>query len=378
MFSIEPPPGQPEVEWGISALPETEVLYEAEEPIIYVSQITSNLRLLIYLAEASGSCDWLVAAPIGGERLLSLKAGFLPVRAALFESWTLLCRRSREGSLQFWSIEEDDLPPHCLPLAGTPLYSEHVPVLVAKAIGPELTPGRLTSSVISSVADSGRKALKTLLDYVMDQAADGKPTNAYRAMYDLPVRRLGFGSFEVAFGAPQCDETMRTITIQAAEKLRLGLHWLTGLASDQPPGNTDEEKLALLESLVELTPTQGGQVEQMMISGSWVGPYPIALDKRSRLKVRSQINALRAERVISQNGRVREMDQDRLSFTLRDLKQGGSMRVLFSEEMLDDVLRYFNEGLLVNIVVVSRLSRYLLRAITQASDAESSGDPLCE
>ena len=366
MASLGPPEARSQISLGITELSLVEVLYEAEEPIIYVALGPPGLRLLVYLAEAQDSGEWLLVAPIGDSQLKSLKAGFTPVRTALFESWCLQCYRARDGELRFWSISESDVPAEFLPVSDTPLYPRHTPVLVIKAIGQDLFPGRLTSSIVSSMAESGRKALKNLIDFVIDEGQDGRPASSYRAMYDLPVQRLRFGSFEVAFGAPQCDEDSLQNSNRAACILASGLQWLAGEDNSEPvPGADDEERLAILDSLIELTPAQGSRIDRIELSGAWLGSRIISLNKQSRSRVRKEISFLRAERVIRVIGRVREMDQDRLSFTLRETDQHGPMKIFFAEEMFDEVLKSFSDATKVEVVVAARLSRYLLRAIAE-------------
>lgn len=366
MSSLGPPEAGFEINLGITEIPKIEVLYEAEEPIIYVSQGPPGLKLLVYLAEVQDSGEWLFVAPIGDSQLKSLKAGFTPVRAALFESWCLQCHRARDGKLRFWSVNQSDIPNAFLPVSDTPLYPQHTPVLVAKAIGPDLFPGRLTSSIVSAMAESGRKAVKNLIDFVIDEAQDGRPAGSYRSMYDLPVQRLRFGSFEVAFGAPQCDEDSLHNSSRAADMLADGLQWLAGGANSEPvPGSTDEERLAILDSLIELTPAQGSRIDRIELSGTWLGSKSISLNKKSRSRVRKEIALLRAEQVIRAIGRVREMDQDRLSFTLRETDKNGPMKIFFAEEMFDEVLKSFSDSTKVEVIVAARLSKYLLRAIAE-------------
>lgn len=188
------------VDWP---LPIDRVLYEAEQPIVFLTHSTSGQSLLAYLAHESDSEIDYILASASTRKIHQLEQGAVGVREALFADWIWLLRRETHAdTFDVWAITEAAVPDEYLPVPGTGLVPEHSVVFAARALGDGIALGRMPCSVISLVADSARASLKAVFDFVREANTEGRPTDAQRALYDLPVQHLRFASFEVGLAEP--------------------------------------------------------------------------------------------------------------------------------------------------------------------------------
>lgn len=372
------PPDREQLPAGLVdlSLPVDRVLYEAEYPILYLTHTRQGQRLLAYVADESQPALITLLAPISNVALGSLESGTMGVREALSASWLWLHQPGREAA-HLWAIEVTELPDAHLPRPGTPLYPEHEPVLRTRAVGENVTLGRMPASVVAFVADATRKAFKTILDFSLSRNAEGRPTEEHRALYDLPVQQFAFGSFELSFGAPSEDLFGRDEVQAAAEKLTTGLLWASDLRNDAPlPAESDEERAAILRATLLLTPPSSGPISEVQVSGRWVNGGRVRLTRASRAKVRSELKTVEEERIVVYHGRVGEVDVDNQSFVLRDTQDGVQRRGYFLEEQRDDMIQYMAEERLVDVLGVERQGRIYVFAVAPESHEDAQDEDL--
>lgn len=150
------------------------------------------------------------------------------------------------------------------------------------------------------------------------------------------------------------------------ELLRRGLTWAQG-AGDAPfSATSDDERRAVLEAVGGLTPPGTGVIEAIEVKGLWMASTPVRLPRAARRRVQGELRKLKSERTISLTGRIRELDKDNLSFILRNPPKGGDVRAVFSDELYDDVLDYFNNDNLVLLVGVERAGKVHVAAVGRA------------
>ncbi len=116
------PPDRPQLPAGLLAdlLPVSEILYEAEAPIVYVTETEQGEQLLAYLADESPAGAVTFLAPTSPARIEALERGVLTVRDALESSWLWMhVFDGREGKA--WAIEAGEIPDLFLPKRGTTL-----------------------------------------------------------------------------------------------------------------------------------------------------------------------------------------------------------------------------------------------------------------
>jgi hypothetical protein len=116
------PPNRPELPAGLLAdsLPVSEILYEAEAPIVYVTATEQGEQLLAYLADESPVGAVTFLAPTCPARIEALERGVLTVRDALESSWLWMhVFDGRQGKA--WAIEASEIPDLFFPQRGTTL-----------------------------------------------------------------------------------------------------------------------------------------------------------------------------------------------------------------------------------------------------------------
>lgn len=339
-----------------------EALYEAERPVVFTTRSAHDQTLLAYVADESEAGTWYFLAPISQSRLAELREGALTLRDALCSSWLWQCLETKD-TLQVWAVEAASVPSLFLPMPGTPLLPEHEAVLVARAVGDEVGLGKVPASVIAFVTDSTRRAVKTLLDYVSNSQGEGRPTEMQRALYDLPVRRLAFASFEVAFGKPDAAVYPSTELKTAVRMLEDGLAWAASPEGEALPARSEGERDAILQAALLLTPPSVGSIVEVQVSGAWMQRGQIRLKRDARKKVRSELRKLKSERVLHYCGRIGEVDRDRCTFILRDTVDHRDRKGIFAEELLDDILQYFTDSRKVAVAGIEREGQFHVTAL---------------
>ena len=117
-------------------LPIERVLYEAEQPIVYLTKTKQGQMMLAYLSQETDSHQFVIVAPTTQSSIIRLENGALGLLEALTETWMWVIRTSfTQGDSEVWSITEDTIPELNLPKPGTPLFCEHRIALSEREIG---------------------------------------------------------------------------------------------------------------------------------------------------------------------------------------------------------------------------------------------------
>lgn len=356
-----------------------ESLYEAWQPLIFVTHDRNGQRMLAYLADETEDGEWYFLAPISAQRLDRLKDGALTIRDALLGSWIWQCLETA-GSATVWSVEPETIPDAFLPLPGVPLLPEQEAVLITRAVGDGIQPGSIPASVVAFVADATRKAVKTLLDYYSNSGGGGRPLSVYKAQYDLPIQRFAFASFEVSFAAPEMhpraeqpdlfsDELEAKSTVEgetdtyfrrSIASLQSGLRWASSeVDAGDLTAQNDAERVAILQAVNALTPPSGGAISAIEVSGTGMNQGIVRLERGSRKKVQNHLRSIenKRERVVTHQGRIGEVDHDLLTLTLRSDAQDKEYRASFGDDLLDDVLAYFFDAAPVDVIGIETKER---------------------
>jgi hypothetical protein len=109
----------------------------------------------------------------------------------------------------------------------------------------------------------------------------------------------------------------------------------------------------VLRALKEITPSSQGSIEQLELKGQLIGPrtLPLVLERTARQRVNAAIRSRALEpQPVDLEGRIRELDKDRLSFELRDIV-GTTLhqRFVFDEELLEEVFQAFQDDVRVKV-----------------------------
>ncbi|MGA2701882.1 MAG: hypothetical protein ABSH35_12405 [Isosphaeraceae bacterium] len=344
-----------------------EILYEFDGPRIFTTLDVDGERNLVYWSDEDESVCRYVVAPTTQRILDSLQSGIISVHDALNQPRCWLCDVTSDGEIVGCQLVDfEAIPNDALPALGTMLWPSLEPLLTLRAIGQEIAPGQIPGSVIRSCVEGVQKSFKILSEYVLGQKPQaGRPDEFLRRLFDLPTQRLAFSSFEISFRMPIAERSLfrdvehksqEAETLEEVGKLlNKGLKWLTTKAADEgvySPSGSDESA-AVLRALKEITPSSHGNIERLELKGQLLGPRvtPLVLERHDRQRVNTAIRNLDLEpQVVDLEGRIRELDKDRLSFELREIHATpDSQRFVFDEELREDVTQAFNDDVRVRV-----------------------------
>jgi hypothetical protein len=357
----------------LGTLVPVEVLYDFDGPLVFTALSPSGRKLLAYASfsidadlaggaiqspHSEGFTRYLIS-PTSDKILERLKKGAITLYEALDQPMLWAADISYSGAV-LQSAELGllcDVPSNFLPARNRTLWPHLMPLLSYRLIGEGLREGEVPASVVSRAVDGATGALKKLIEVVrnVNQSA-GRPTDSHRRDYDLTTQRFAFNSFEVAFAPGSAataheneDPTARYM--EAGQRLEQALDWLVNeSATDSDPS------LDMLEVLNRLVPPSQGVVSAVEISGRLLPhPAPFRLTRAEASRVRNAIarHRQRQRDLLESEGRVRELDLDDFTFTLRERNDGQpDLRCSFIELLLDDVSEALGAG---RVVVHGRL-----------------------
>lgn len=352
-------------------LPVERVLYEAEQPIVYLTRTKQGQEMLAYLADESDCQQFIVVAPATPSSISRLESGSIGIREALTDTWMWIVRANFAKCIsEAWSVTETAIPALHLPKHGTPLLPEHRIAFSARAVGDGIALGRVPCSVIAFVANAARSSLKAALDHTLAANAEGRPTDAQRALYDLPVQQLKFASFEVGLAAPKQDLFPNDAIQQAVNDLQTGLEWAEDTHGTEALEVGDDAKTeAVLRATLTLTPPSHGVITSVEVGGYWLKGRRFTLTRKSRTKVAKLLRQRKEEEIVVLSGRIGEIDDDKLSLILRDIGgESGDRRCSFPEDLLDDMRSHYYEENRIKISGVMRAGKLRVTAVVQSHE----------
>jgi len=355
----------------LGAATPVKVLYEAEEPVVFTLNSAVGERLLAYIADSTSETRWVLLTPCGDQLLDELMSGRLPLRSALERSWLWLARLDNEDHWQgVWAVCLDELPSEHVPVPGVMLLPEHEPVFSARAVGEQLGRSTIPASVVAYVADATRKAIKGVVEHVLEHDSQGRPSDKLRSYYDLPTHHFEFASFEISFAAPQGLEDAAPLT-RGLELLRRGIEWAANESEEPLEAQNKQERQAILRAIKQLTPPSTGAITRIDVGGQWMDHQVVKLHRSARRRVQAELRRAPSEKRASVTGRLREFDKDNLAFILRHTAGGNDVRGSFEEELYDELLEYFNNDELVCVMGSERSGKLHVDAVTAVPEQES-------
>jgi hypothetical protein len=335
------------------------ILYEFDGPRTFTFTDEEGELFLAHWCDEEGAASRFIVVPCSAQLVAGLEHGELTLLEVLQQPRSWIVDLDANGVPQAaWRVDLPNLPSDVMPLPGVMLLPSLAPLISVRAIGAEITPGQIPGSVIRACVEGVQRAVKVLAEYVLEEPAHrGRPPEFIQRLFDLPAQRVAFSSFEISFRLPieqltlfsaSGQKTPEVITLEeVGELLKHGLNWLTteageqGLMADRDPAKA----AAILRALKELTPSSQGSIEAMELRGDLIGKpsYPIVVTKESRQRVNHATRNLPSGRhFLTLEGRVRELDKDRLSFELREIEGDvRSQRFVFDQELLEEVFQAF-------------------------------------
>lgn len=296
-----------------------EVLDELHRPMFYTCRNRLGMLLLGYVAAEDENGETLFFAPTSEVTVAKVKSGQVTMLEALTPSWIIAVQWNQDGQIVRACLVENPMTLESrLPAPGATLYFEHMPVLAARALGGKIGPGLIPSSVVVTVTESVRKAMKLLMDFVRGSEQPGRPSNESRMLFDLAVQRFAFRSFEVSFGTAQPIQEVPQI--EASMKLlQKGLEWTRNRKILN--GLTEEEKDVVLRAVYMLAPPTVGYIDSVEISGSFlgIGNRPFKLNQKLRKEI-ALIQAGKGPREVLLQGHLFEANSETLTCQMRVTK----------------------------------------------------------
>jgi hypothetical protein len=344
-----------------------ETLYEFDGPRIFTVVDREGGLNLAYWSDEDEAFVRYVVVPTSRRIIQSLRQGISTVHDALDQPRCWLCDVEHNGTLmRCQAVQFEDIPKDALPTSGTMLLPALEPLLTLRAVGSEIVPGQVPGSVIRFCVEGVQKSFKVLSEFVLGQTTQaGRPDEFLRRLFDLPMQRMAFSSFEISFRMPVEERTLFTNLdhqspeVETLEKvgklLNRGLKWLTTTAAEEGVYSPDdpEERAAVLRALKEITPSSQGSIDYIELRGQLLGSRvsPLVLKRTARQRINEAIRvSTLVPQVVRCTGRIRELDIDRQSFELREIDETPRKRFVFDEELLEDVFQAAQGAVPVEVV----------------------------
>lgn len=345
-----------------------EVLYEFDGPKIFITSSGSLQYLWYECAEDTVALvSRYLVVPTNEQTLAYLKDGTRTVYDALNQPWVWAVDLGQDDQvINGWVVHLEEVPQSAKPERGVALWPELEPLISYRLIGAGLREGEVPTSVATRALERPAAALKKLLEAMGRSAAQGRPEESLRKVYDLPAQRIAFNSFEVSFGMPKETELPladdgKTVYQVSSEYLGQAFDWLK---SDGSAGELDG---ILLDVLKELVPPAHGQVIEAEVRGKMIsGPSPVRLTRKDRLTVTQAISRRRSKEreLLRVEGRIGEFDKDQLSFILRDRSNSADeLKCSFTEEQFDDLYEAFDNDRRVVLLGKLQMTRNVLEVL---------------
>jgi hypothetical protein len=344
-----------------------EVLYDFDGPRVFTLYDNEGELNLAYWSDEDDAVCRHVVVPTTPAIIAMLRKGRISLFDALNQPRCWLCDLGHPGSLtRCQRVDFDAVPRDALPAIGTMLLPTLEPLLTLRAEGKEIVEGQIPGSVVRACIEGVQRAFKVLSEYVLGQAVQsGRPKEFLRRLSDLPTQRFAFASFEVSFRMPIEELNLFTASghkspeVETLEEvgflLNKGLKWLTTAAGQEGVYSPDnaEEGAVVLRALKEITPSSQGCIERLELKGQLIGlrSSPLVLDRSARQRVNAAIKRCALEpQPVDLEGRIGQLDKDRLSFELRDVSGATqAQRFVFGEELLEEVFQAFQDDARVKV-----------------------------
>ncbi len=368
-----------------------EILYDFDGPRTFTHRDKDAQLCLAHWCDEDGDATRFIVVPFSEKLTERLKQGELTLRDALDQPRAWVVDISpKSDALRTWLTRIADIPDDILPYMGTMLLPSLEPLISLRAVGVDIQEGRVPGSVVRGLVEGVQKAVKLLAEYVLEQPTQtGRPSALLKRMFDLPTQRLAFGSFEIAFRSPLSGppELFKEVTATAIEQeatilqkigtlLQTGLDWLhsqDALKRPAGPASDPEESRVILQAIKSISPSSQGPLREVEIQGTLVRSpvHPIRLTREMRKRATTALSALPpgGEKFLRLTGRIRELDKDSRTFTLREIEGENTAReCTFEEEFLEDVLQALDEEYRVNVAMVSVRNKLHVLAILKSTE----------
>lgn len=193
-----------------------------------------------------------------------------------------------------------------------------------------------SASALTAFLDAIRKGVQAVASYNSSRATFGRPAVQLQKACDFRIMAFLPGSLQMGMGLPEPSQT-ELFAQHASEELRwfreaqaaLGEYLAVARwAAENLPAEELErivpefqKRRILLRAVKPLVPRARGGIEYVELSGAAVpGRTPIYLSAAASVRLSSALEAAVSETEERYTGDIREMDLDRRTFRLRNIK----------------------------------------------------------
>ncbi|WP_336986467.1 hypothetical protein [Altererythrobacter aquiaggeris] len=349
--------------WTGEVLSPDEILYYLDGPAIFLKSV-GPFTFLFVKADEKDECDFYIASQIASKQVRYLKSGKLSVRGALLSGNLWVFELDLDLTvLRHEEVSESEIESF-LPQQGIALRADFgvVPDSVQqseasyafKFFGDEMSEKGMPFSTFKGLVDDVYSTLRKVL--TPPSLGHGKSTG----VLDFPVRQPEFASLVIAVDAPEIDlarfkRGKKTKDLDANEVLAesevLGVDFAQHLkrtvdvmGAHGLPDKYASDNLDFLLTLVDILPSQRGDVKRMQFSTNGRGKTDVFVD----------VDLLTAEKIRASVREVEDQEARVHGFISGILEGSNSLRIKtiykreitckLSAEIFDEIL---GEGKLV-------------------------------
>lgn len=206
--------------------------------------------------------------------------------------------------------------------------------------------GDTPASVLTAMLDIFRKGVQTVAEFISTGHVSARPTAEIKRSCDFRVVAFAPGSLRIGLKLPDPEWSLEqplgrqqpSAAEQALADYLKVAQWASSEGSTEALSECVSDPLRrrlILNELNRLVPRSRGDVAAVTLSGTVLGAgYEARLSKGTREPIGRAIEAAEQEEIVEYLGDLREIDLDKLSFTLRNVDQDREVPCEFGEELL--------------------------------------------
>ncbi|WP_112182529.1 hypothetical protein [Paraliobacillus zengyii] len=238
--------------------------------------------------------------------------------------------------------------------------------IVIRLKGPEIGYGRAPISVVSSILDETRKGFQNLYSYLNGFKNFRKVPQSILKACDMSLAGMFEGSLQVALQRPseqislfdEDSDFNKTVELYLQAASWASKNDSIELLKRNIPD--DELREVALKSILRLIPKSTKKVNRVHLYGSLVNEN-IYLNKQSRdYIIENLAKKVEDEQILSFEGRVREVDLDKGSFKLREVKDENGIHEIIghiNESLMEDLKECLDDVIIVKGVIKSETQK---------------------
>jgi hypothetical protein len=199
------------------------------------------------------------------------------------------------------------------------------------------------TSVLTAFLDALRKGVQSVAEFVETGRLTTRPTASLKQACDLRVVALQAGSLRIGVRLPVPEQASLSVERGVGDKALAEFLSVASWASSESGVEELEHRIVdpqrrrvFLNALRGLLPRSRGAVDYVEISGARLkAAVPVRLTRQTQQRVDAAIDRAVAEKVETHEGDLREIDLDKLSFTLRNIGDVQEVPCSFAEDVLE-------------------------------------------